>query len=110
MNVFEEANKITSGDREQQYGTPERNFTKIAEQWRLYIHQKYGFLVDLNAEDVCWMMADLKKCRQMNRPKRDNIVDAVGYIGLIPLKETETGPAMLYFAEQKQNISDNGNN
>lgn len=107
MNVFEEAQKITSGDREQQYGSPERNFTHIAEQWSLYILQKYGIETKLNAEDVCWMMADLKKCRQMNRPKRDNIVDAVGYIGLIPVKSAETGPAMLYFAEQRQNIDGN---
>jgi len=32
---------------------------------------------------VCWMMVLLKASRQMNAPKRDNLVDAAGYIGLI---------------------------
>ena len=82
MNVFEEAAKIVNGDREQQYGKAERNFQNIADQWSLYIKQKHGIAVELTDIDIGWMMADLKKCRQMNMPKRDNIVDAIGYIGL----------------------------
>lgn len=82
MNVFEEANNIIYGDREQTYGHPSVNLSRIAEQWALYLKQKYKVEVEVTAEDVCWMMADLKKVRQMHDEKRDNVVDAIGYIGL----------------------------
>lgn len=81
--VMEEAHGIIHGDREQLYGHPATNLENIAEQWSLYIQQRYEVEVQLCAEDVCWMMADLKKVRQMNASKRDNLVDAIGYIGLI---------------------------
>lgn len=80
--VFQEAEDIIYGDREQTYGNPAKNLEHIADQWALYLSQKHGFTGKLSAEDVCWMMADLKKCREMNAHKRDNIVDAIGYIGL----------------------------
>lgn len=83
MNVLEEANKIIYGDREETYGNPSKNLDRIAAQWSLYIYQKYGLIVGLNCEDVCWMMTDLKKARQMNAYKRDNLTDAIGYIALI---------------------------
>ena len=82
-NVFEEANSIIYGDREQTYGHPAKNLENIAQQWGLYLFQKFGVHLDLDAEDVCWMMADLKKCRQLNQHKRDNVTDAIGYIGLV---------------------------
>lgn len=85
MNVVEEALDIIYGDREQTYGHPSKNLERIATQWSIYLYQKYELnaLFKLSAEDVCWMMADLKKVRQMNADKRDNLVDAIGYIALI---------------------------
>ena len=82
-SVIQEAAEIIHGDREQTYGHPAKNLTHISQQWRLYLGQKYGVDLPLDAEDVCWMMADLKKTRQMNAKKRDNPVDAIGYIALI---------------------------
>lgn len=81
-SVLSEAQEIIYGDREQAYGHPTKNITKIAQQWRLYLLQKHEIDVEITAEDVCWMMADLKKVRQMNSIKRDNLTDAAGYIGL----------------------------
>lgn len=81
--VFAEAEKIIYGDREQTYGHPAKNLKNIAWQWTEYMRAKYGSSLQLSEEDVCWMMVDLKKCRQMNSAKRDNLVDAIGYIGLI---------------------------
>lgn len=83
MNYLKEADEIIFGDREQTYGSPAKNINNIAQQWRLFMLQKYGVDVPLSAEDVCWMMVDLKKTRQMNVSKDDNMVDAAGYIGLI---------------------------
>ncbi len=89
MNVFQEAEQIIYGDREQTYGHPAKNLDKIAQQWRLYLLQKYGTDIPVCAEDVCWMMADLKKVRQMNMAKRDNLVDGIGYIGLVSRLDEE---------------------
>jgi len=83
VNILEEAESIIYGDREQTYGKPGVNLERIAGQWALYLQQKFGVEVSLTAEDVCWMMVDLKKCRQMNADKRDNLVDAAGYLALI---------------------------
>lgn len=82
-SILEEAQTIIWGDREQTYGAPSKNLEKIAQQWSLYLEQLYDVKIPICAEDVCWMMADLKKVRQMNVSKRDNLVDAAGYIGLI---------------------------
>jgi len=83
MNILEEAQSIIYGDREQTYGHPAKNINHIAAQWTLYLHQRHGIVVTLTAEDVCWMMVDLKKTRQMNAQKRDNVVDGAGYLALI---------------------------
>jgi hypothetical protein len=80
--TLDEAKRIIYGDREKTYGSPDKNLTNIAQQWSLYIQQKFGVTVPLDCHDVCWMMVDLKKARQMNSPKRDNIVDAEGYLAL----------------------------
>lgn len=82
-SAIEEAQEIIYGDREQAYGHPTKSISNIAQQWRLYLIQKHGMDLALDAEDVCWMMADLKKVRQMNAKKRDNLVDAIGYVALV---------------------------
>lgn len=82
-NLLKEAEETIYGPREDTYGPPNVNLTRIADQWSLYMKQKYDADVKLDAEDVCWMMTDLKKCRQMHSPKRDNLLDSVGYLALI---------------------------
>lgn len=79
-----EAHAIINGDRKQTYGDGIDGMQGVADQWTLYLTQKYPDGIDgITAEDVCWMMADLKKYRQMHKSKRDNVLDAAGYIGLI---------------------------
>lgn len=83
-SVLLEAQKIIYGDREQTYGRPDLNLHRIAALWETYLQEKYiGNIDKITAEDVCWMMALMKCARQMNAPKRDNLVDACGYISLI---------------------------
>lgn len=79
-----EAHDVINGERRRMYGAPANGLMNVAEQWTLYMRHKYGQTVPgLTAEDVCWMMADVKKIRQMAKSKRDNVLDAAGYIGLI---------------------------
>jgi len=81
-SVFSEADEIVNGDREQTYGHPAKNLHATALMWKAHIEAKYDIVVPLDAFDVAWMMANLKQCRQMHMHKRDNLVDAIGYIGL----------------------------
>ncbi len=84
MNILEEAQQIIYGDREQTYGKPDINLQRIGLLWSQYLSMRYDTTLPvISPEDVCWMMTLLKMARQMNAPKRDNLVDAAGYIALI---------------------------
>lgn len=83
QNILREAETIIYGDREATYGHPAKNLESIARFWTGYLKQKYGLEAPLSPEDVCWMMALLKMSRQMNSHKRDNLIDAAGYLALI---------------------------
>ena len=87
-SILDEAQGIIWGDREKTYGEPDVNLKRIATLWNAFLVSRYkhgytGEPYEITSEDVCWMMVLLKASRQMNTPKRDNLVDAAGYIGLI---------------------------
>lgn len=83
-SILDEAQGIIWGDREKTYGEPDVNLKRIAGMWNAYMSAKAQSKgTTIEPEDVCWMMVMLKASRQMNTPKRDNLVDAAGYIGLI---------------------------
>ena len=71
------------GNREQDYGTPEDNFTMIGERWTSYIKRKcvgHNGDVCINPEDVAAMMIDVKISRiATGHAKADNWVDIAGY-------------------------------
>lgn len=83
MNVLTEAEQIIYGDREQTYGDPGINLSRISALWETYLVEKYRKEINISSEDVSWMMVLLKIAREMNKSKRDNLVDACGYIALI---------------------------
>lgn len=90
LTIFDTAKEIVYGDREQTYGHPAKNLEAIAILWTAHIHAKYGINLQLNSEDVAWMMVQLKSARAMNTYTRDNQVDAIGYIGLVErIQETK---------------------
>lgn len=82
-SILIQAHNAITGERAQSYGPAKQGFKDVAQQWSLYFFQKYRISIPITPEDVCWMMVDLKKVRQLTNPKRDNVVDAAGYIGLI---------------------------
>jgi hypothetical protein len=79
-NVLQEADRLTSGDRQQAYSHPSVNFARIARLWRAHLGCRYGGKIQLDAEDVAWMMVQVKQARDIATPKRDNLVDAAGYV------------------------------
>lgn len=84
MNILEEANTIINGDREQTYGSPDKNLLLIATYWEAHINSKYNVNITLTVDDVCVMMILLKQARLANTPNHhDSMVDTVGYMALM---------------------------
>lgn len=83
--VLATANKCVSGDREQDYGSPENNFRTIAAFWNAYIASKVGAAqgiapVALDGKDVAAMLGLLKIARiSSGHAKADNWIDLAGY-------------------------------
>lgn len=76
----EEAASIVLGDRQSDYGHPYDNYARQSLVWSGLL---YGKLIPgqfITQEDCVMMMTALKLVRQMHKPKRDNIVDAHGYL------------------------------
>ena len=88
-SALDEAQEVVNGDRQKYYGHPLDNHGNTAEFWTSYLARKHGIRIKLAAEDVCWMMVLLKISRECNLVKRDNIVDALGYIANIEMIQKE---------------------
>lgn len=90
-SVLAEADRLIVGARQGDYGHALDNFTTIAELWTGYLRGKqYCFDRDrLAAEDVAMLLVLLKLGREMGHHKRDNIVDAAGYVGCLDQVVTE---------------------
>ena len=74
----EEAAQLVHGARQANYGHPVDNFTGTAGIWNGIIHKKLK--EPLTAEDVALCMVGVKLSRETHVPKRDNLVDAHGYL------------------------------
>lgn len=78
--ILAAAKKCVCGDREQDYGSPERNFQTIANLWEDYLASKGHVVVDIAPPDVAAMLALLKIARiASGHAKGDNWIDLAGY-------------------------------
>ena len=94
-SILEEAEELTGGARQEQYGHPIVNFQNIADLWNKFINGKYESWIELTPEDVGFLMVLVKVAREMHTPKRDNLIDGAGYFNTIQMirdhnKNTET--------------------
>jgi len=72
--ILKAAEKCVCGDREQDYGSPEDNFARIARLWEAYCDVKF------TAKDVAIMLILLKGARiASGHAKEDNWIDIAGY-------------------------------
>ena len=82
---LEEAAKIISGNRQDDYGTPEDSFSRIADYWNDYLIHKN--ITDnshsLYPVDVAAMMILFKIAREEHSHKHDNLVDICGYTAIL---------------------------
>lgn len=77
QNILQEAESLIYGERQKEYGSSKKSFTKIAKGWEQI------FDCEITPEKVALAMIWLKTCRELNKEKRDNIVDIAGYAGCI---------------------------
>lgn len=96
--VLAAAKKCVCGEREQDYGTPEDNFTTIGLLWGVYLraaHPELQKILPINvieAKDVAVMMSLLKVARIATGSSPDSFVDLAGYAacaGEIATREAE---------------------
>ena len=86
IEYLETAAKLTSGDRDKEYGSPYINLSDCALLWSAYLHGKYGgetvdpLQFNLTAEDVAWFNVLQKMARTFSGiPKSDTYIDAAAY-------------------------------
>jgi hypothetical protein len=73
-SIANEAIGLVTGERQASYGHPSRNFQDIADLWSPILG------IGVSAEQVALCMVQVKIAREIHNPKRDNLVDAVGYL------------------------------
>lgn len=80
--ILDEAAKCVCGDRDEQYGSPERSFETISDLWFSYLRGRNLLRDDayIKEEDVAAMMVLFKMARvATGQNKADNWIDAAGY-------------------------------
>ena len=83
IQILKRAAEVTGGERQDSYGPVKDNLSNIAEFWQVYLTQRNGTLVIVEAQDVAWMMTMLKAARSMGRGyHEDNYVDAAAYAAI----------------------------
>lgn len=82
-SVLQEADRLVSTDRQQDYGHPLDDFTKTAKMWSAVLGQ------EVSPEQVPLCMILVKISRETNRHKRDNLVDIAGYAKTLKLVVNE---------------------
>lgn len=81
--LFTEAQKIINGERRDQYGDSEDSFNLLGDLWQKYLWYRHKVVCPINKKDAAFMMVLLKVARELHKHKRDNLVDMVGYLGLL---------------------------
>lgn len=71
------ADEIVNGERGSDYGHPWYNFTDTANMWSVIVG------MPITPEQVAMMMICLKICRELHKPKDDNVIDMAGYVATL---------------------------
>jgi len=74
--ILEQAKTLTNTDRQQSYGTPLSNFTRISNLWSSYLE------IDITPEQAAMCMALVKVSRSMQSKEVDNYIDGAAYFAI----------------------------
>lgn len=98
VKILDEAKRLVTGSRQNDYGDFEKNFKNISQQW-MTLNQ------DVTPSTACMMMALMKiaRVKEENIYKFDSYVDAVAYIAMSGvLRKKEQGN--LYDTQTENNL------
>ena len=82
-SILTEAMEVAGVSRSRDYGHPLPNHERIAAIWSVILG------APVTPEQVVYCMIGMKLAREVNKPKRDNMVDICGYIRCFELFEPE---------------------
>lgn len=107
MSILDEAHKLVHGDRQKAYGHPREDFTRTGKMWAAILG-----LDEVTPEQVAMCMVALKLSRECNMPKRDNRVDAAGYLETLdmvqsPAHKIQVSDLRDYIAEEGKWMTSN---
>lgn len=71
--VLQEAQRLVYGDRQAAYGHPADDYGRTAKMWSVILG------TEVSAKQAALCMCAVKLSREVNQPKRDNLVDLAGY-------------------------------
>jgi hypothetical protein len=80
VTVLQEAQALVYGDRQKAYSHPARDYAKTAKMWTGILLEKLLPGEEISPTEAVLMMAAMKISREVFKHKRDNLVDAAGYI------------------------------
>jgi hypothetical protein len=79
-DVCDVAKRLTSYDRQVDYGSPIEDFTKQAKMWSVILN------TNVTPQQIAMCMIAVKLCRLTNSPRhRDSAIDVVGYARCLDL-------------------------
>ncbi|MFA5525937.1 MAG: DUF4406 domain-containing protein [Acholeplasmataceae bacterium] len=78
-SILTEAQNLVHGPRQHDYGHPIHDWTRTAAMWSALLD------TTVTAEQAVMCMIAVKLSREVNRPKRDNRVDAAGYAEVLDM-------------------------
>jgi hypothetical protein len=79
-DVCDVAKRLTSYDRQLDYGSPIEDFTKQARMWSVILN------TNVTPQQIAMCMIAVKLCRMTNSPRhRDSAIDVVGYARCLDL-------------------------
>ena len=75
--ILDEANRLTHGDRDKNYGTPYTNHKRIADIWSVILG------IEITPAQVALCMAGVKIARLVETPDHlDSFVDGCAYLSI----------------------------
>jgi hypothetical protein len=83
--VLQEADEIVNGPRQADYGHPKEDFLRTGMIWTAILLRKLVPGAAVEPHEVGLMMAGLKISREVNKHKRDNLVDGSGYLQTVAM-------------------------
>ena len=80
--LLEEVKDLLNGDRQREYGPPDKSLEIIAKLWTTYMQTSLNVDLKITSSDVCMLMILLKVARQANSKDRDSYRDIIGYTAI----------------------------